>query len=97
MAFENRGGIPRVFRASIPTTGRPHDPKFTSKFLQISNEGANVLRVYFTKEDFDADANYIALAATIGFYEGPAEVQTVWFRAVAGATDVVAIFYQRRG
>lgn len=97
MSFENRGGIPRVFRATIDASGRAHDPRFTSKYLQVSNEGGTVLRIYFTEEDFTADANYLELAATTGFFEGPAEVQKVWFRAVVGPTNVVAVFYQRRG
>lgn len=97
MAIPIRGGVPDVFRATIDTTGRDHGIASFTHFLQISNEGANDLRVYFTQEDFANDDKYIELDAVIGFYEGPAEVGRVWFKAVGGNTDVFAIFYARRG
>jgi hypothetical protein len=78
-----------------------------TKFVQVSNQGANILRLYFTKEDFTLDQNYLDLAATVGFYEGPAEIgvnpggpqgrDSLWFRSAAGVTTAVVVWYGRRG
>ncbi len=98
MAFETRGGQARVFRdAAVPTTGRDRRPPSITKFIQLSNEGANVLRLYFTEEDFDADANYVELVATSGFFEGPVETDRYFLRAVTAPTAVVVVEYYRRG
>jgi len=72
---------------------------FVTKWVQISNEGSNVLRVYFTLVDFNANDTdgFIDLPATTGFYEGPAETTAIWLRGVGGSTDVVLIGYARRG
>lgn len=97
MTIDIRGNICRVFRASIDTTGREKRPEAVTVRLQISNEGANVLRVYFNQQDFDADADYLELAASTGFFDGPVEIPDRYFlRAVGGATDVVALEYYRR-
>lgn len=92
--LQTRGGFPHVFRASIPTTGRLHDPKKWTSYIQVWVT-TNAVRLYFTKEDFEKDQNYLEVAAD-KFWEGPAEVRGVWFKAQTAAADVVAIFYQRR-
>jgi hypothetical protein len=99
--------MPFCVHLAVDMTGRDSAPPMVTKFVQISNEGANILKVYFTKPDFDADINFISLAATTGFYEGPAEVgvnptgpqgrDRLWFRSAAGATTAVVLWYLRRG
>lgn len=97
MAIEGRGGIPRILRLVPDAVGRDVDLRFTSKFIQLSSEGAFPVRVYFTQPDFTANANYIELPATTGFFEGPVEAQKIWVRGVGGAGSLVGIFYARRG
>ena len=102
MSFENRGGFPIVRRLSVTTTfGLYHLPVAT-KYLQISNGGANAVRVYFTAEDYAANANYIELASSTGAFEGPVELRAnaaqLYFAAQGGTSNpVVVVAYQRRG
>lgn len=102
MSFENRGGFPIVRRLSVTTTfGQYHLPVAT-KFLQISNEGAVAVRVYFTQADYTANTNYIELAPTVGYFEGPVELRAnaaeLYLAGQAGtANPVVIVAYQRRG
>jgi hypothetical protein len=91
---QTRGGWPHVFRAEIPTTGRLHDPKKWTSYLQVY-AATNDVHLYFSQEDFDNDENYIVVEADES-WEGPAEVRGVWFKAQTAAANVVAIFYQRR-
>ncbi len=102
MSFENRGGVPIVRRLSVTTTFGAYPLPVTTKYLQIFNQGANIVRVYFTAADYTADANYLELAATTGVFEGPVELRAtgseLHFRAQTGTTNpVVVIGYQRRG
>lgn len=105
MSFENRGGIPIVRRLVIDTTGtagptneRGYRFPAVIKWLQISNEGSDSIRVYFTDADFVANANYIVLDATTGFFEGPVEASHIWLRAENSSSDpVVLVMYARRG
>ena len=97
MSFENRGGIPRVFRVTTDAVGGQHNFLAVTKYLQISNEGGDMLRVYFTEQDYTADQNYISLAAVTGFFDGPVEAQSIWFRADTTTTDLFMVSYHRRG
>lgn len=113
MSLELRGGIPRIRRYTATTTGHKTNPPGVTKHVQISNDGANALRVYFTKADFDADAafgatdGFIQLAASTGFYEGPAEIGSgsqsnpdlngLWLRGVVGDATGQILWYLRRG
>ncbi len=101
-AIETRGGFPFVTRRSVPT-GTSAQQLFASpghiKYLQVMNEGANVVRLYFAREDYDADTSYVELAATTGTFSGPVELRSrnLFIRAVGGAADpVVVIMYLRR-
>lgn len=99
MSFENRGGAPVVRRISVDTSGTEggyHLPAVT-KFLQLSNEGANIVRVYFSAVDFADDVNYFELDASTGFYEGPAETNNIWLKGSGGSSTIVMIAYTRRG
>lgn len=97
---EHRGGIPHVFRDSITTTGRKHDIKQFTKYLQVY-AGTNPAKLYFSKADYDADKNYVdipvAAAATPWGWEGPAEVSEVWLKGNGGTSAVVLVAYLRRG
>ena len=102
MSFENRGGVPIVRRLSVTTTFGHYPLPVTTKYLQIFNQGANAVRVYFTLADYTADANYLELVASTGTFEGPVELRAnaseLYFRAQTGTTTpVVVIGYQRRG
>ena len=93
-------------RLGITTTGESRRPPGVVKFLQVSNEGANELRLYFTEADYDADENYVSLAATTGYFDGPVELggsipgpngrDQLWLRSVTGDTTAVVVWYLRR-
>ena len=102
MSFENRGGFPIVRRLSVTTTFGLYRLPVATKFLQITNNGANAVRVYFSAEDFTANTNYIELVASTGFFEGPVELRAtaaeLYFAAQTGTSNpVVVVAYQRRG
>jgi hypothetical protein len=104
-----QGGVPRVLRTSIDTTGREvpvgraiNDPKvgvykFTSQYLQITNTDANACRIYFLEEDFSEDEHYIELAASGGVWEGPAELVRFWAKSQVGASVLQIVAFQRLG
>lgn len=98
-----RGGIPRVFRVSIPTAGRMHAPPFYTSYIVARNRGANVIRMYFTEADFDANENYVELLAAAAatpnsdVWEGPCELEKIWFRAITAASTIELVAFQRRG
>lgn len=99
---QTRGGIPRVVRATIDTTGRKVKLPFFTGYVVARNKGANVIRMYFLEQDFDDDANYVELpvaAATAphGEWVGPAEADDLWFRGVVGSSDLELTVFQRRG
>lgn len=97
MSFENRGGFPTIFRASITTAGQKHQFRSILKFLQVFNvDSTEALRFYFTVEDFTADANFIELVAG-GSFEGPIEAKEIWLRGVGGTADCALVEYSRRG
>lgn len=101
-ALETRGGFPFVRRLAIPTGDAPiqivKSPGHI-KYLQISNEGAGNVRVYFSRRDYEENENYIVLPATNGSFEGPVELreQYLFLRSETGTSDpVVVTFYLRR-
>lgn len=106
MAGAVRGGLPKCARLTVTTTGEGRRPPGVTQYVQVSNEGANVLRIYFQADDFTADANYIELVATTGYWEGPAEIgaplpgsisgrDQIWFRTSGGDSDISVIWYLR--
>ena len=85
MAARSQVGRVRFRRITVGTTGsvitpypepRKHET-FPTGYVQVSNEGAQIVRLYALKSDFDADAalgatdGFIRLAATTGFFGGP--------------------------
>lgn len=74
------------------------------KWLRIQNHDAgDALKVYFFKSHVDDDVHYITIPAStaqtpISYWEGPAEIKTIWVAAAANtilAYDVTA--FMRRG
>jgi hypothetical protein len=114
MSAEIRGGVPRTIRLTAANSravgalanAEPIPLPFKTKYLQISNEGANAVRVYWTVGDFNDDVGgtgtdgFIELPATTGYFEGPVEavderVDQLFLRGVGGTADVVVTAYQK--
>jgi len=102
-----RGGVPVVRRVDADTTGRKVRLPFYLLFLKIRNKSANVGRVYFTENDYDADENYVEIpvaAATAPYGESEAPVEThegdradIFVRGVGGTITLEIVLFQRRG
>jgi hypothetical protein len=92
MGLQSLGGYPQAFRLSIDTTGRDQPLRALTEHVRVV-AGSNTLRVFFTKEDFDADVNYVEVTTTLPL-SLPIEVKNLWFKASAGtiATELVAIY-----
>ena len=93
-----RGGIPEVFRSVITAGGRKHDFPFFTNYVIIRTDAD--VRVYFTEQDYNDDANYVEILApaagiaTSGWWEGPAELEAIWLK---GVSNVEVVAFQRRG
>ncbi|OGD36844.1 hypothetical protein A2V94_07085 [Candidatus Atribacteria bacterium RBG_16_35_8] len=90
---ETRGGAPEIFRADIDTGGLYHFLKATSKWICIRVK-TNTCRVFFTKEDFDNDINYIEIVAD-DCWKGPIETNKIWFKGVGGASSIELVVARR--
>lgn len=108
MATPVRGGQPFVQRVTgATTTGAQLMPPGPTSFVQVSNDGAEALRLFFSLQDYTDQVNYIELPATTGFWDGPAEIaaspgtasgrDAIWYRSAAATTDFQVVFYVRRG
>lgn len=103
MLVTTRGGVPNCDNVTVDGTGGAYAFKITdqtgkresvpSRFVQISNEGANPLLLYFTLADFTAGTHKITLAATTGYFEGPVEAKSIWWKGSGGSTDATIVFY----
>ena len=116
---QDAGGVARVARFTaangnpVTTTGRAmfspaltQDKALRTRYIQISNTGGNILRVYFTHAAFTTNTTdgFLELAATTGYFEGPVDLDDgdtpiqpyLWLRSVTGNTDAVVVFYNRR-
>ena len=90
-----RGGVMRIRRETVDSTGRQYNFPFTTNWVQVRNEGdTNAVRIFATQEDFDADANFIQVDADM-MWEGPQETKGVLLKSPSG-TDVVIVGFQRR-
>jgi len=100
--LEGRGGIPHVFRDTVDnTTGRFHRFPFTCKYMQI-RVATFPCKVYFSEEDFVADANYVTVpvastSTPYGEWQGPVEASGIWLKGSGGSSAVELVAYQRRG
>lgn len=86
-----------VLRPTVSTSGDIFQFPTALRRIQISNEGANVLRIYRRAVDFTNDANYIDLPASTGFYDGPHVGRSIWLRANGGSTSVIMTVYVADG
>ncbi len=76
----------------------------TSKWLIIRNHGPDDdFRVYFSQDHYDDDVHYLTLDARgVGgdvlhsSWEGPAEAQRLWLRAVSGTPAFEITAFARR-
>ena len=115
--MELYGGIPRCRRVTITTAGvsygAPVDPSASvelgkTNYLEVANVGANELRVFFTKADFEADTNYRTVPTTAGAlnpFKGPVSLEDnsapysqplLWLKSNGGDTTAEIVFYYRR-
>jgi hypothetical protein len=100
--MESRGGAPHVFRDTIDNSaGRMHQFPFVSKHLQV-RAASNPCKLYFTEEDFTADANYVVVpvASTStpnGEWVGPVEASKIWLKGSGGSSTIELVAFQRRG
>ena len=63
--IEIRGGVPRNRLWTVTSTPQYFVmPNAPTKYLQLFNQGANPVRIYWTAADAAANQNYIELAAT---------------------------------
>jgi hypothetical protein len=86
----------------IPVAGVKVDfyPEGTTAQLHIRNSGSEILRVFFSQEDFDADANYYTLGVAseterrspVFWYRGC----SIWLKAVANTTDAEIVHSRTR-
>lgn len=96
-----RGGVPNVFRDTIAVGGREHKLPNWCLYL-IIRVATNPCKLYFSKADFDADANYVVVpvaSATTpnGEWQGPVEAEAVWLKGSGGNSAVELVTFQRRG
>ncbi len=96
-----RGGVPRVFLEGVPTGGREHQFKFATEYL-IIRATANPCKVYFTKDDYDNDVNYVTVPVPAadtphGEWQGPVEATKIWLKGDGGTSTVEMVSFQRRG
>lgn len=96
---ENRGGRVHVFRAIITTTGRKHEFRFDSKYLQI-RVATSPCKIYFKEEDFTNDENYVEVpisstSTPYGEFQGPVETDAIWLRGVGGSSTIELVVYKR--
>lgn len=79
---------------TVQTTGTILGFPSITRSIQVSVGGANGLRLYRNVADFTADTNYIDLAGTTGFFDGPCVCKTFYLRAVGGSTTcTVSVYY----
>jgi len=102
-----RGGIPRVWRGAIDSTGRKRQFSFYCNYLQVRLPGSpsnEPCKMYFTEDDFDNDENYVTIQLSssdtpYGEFQGPVEISEAWFRCATsgGTSNIELVIYQRRG
>lgn len=105
MPMEIRGGQWKIRRVPVTTAVDSFQPpNAPTKYVQISNEGAENVRIYDSKANADADTNYFVLgpnASGFEYFEGPLELadenDKLWFKAEANTSTLAIVTYQRRG
>lgn len=115
-ALEIRGAFPKYMRLTAANGAAVGTAGFDSfdytgaqlwiRHIQITNEGANNLRIYENKAAYDADSGltltdgFLVLGTSSpgNFYEAPLELNEgrLLMRSEAATTDVVVAMYLRR-
>jgi len=97
MSFQARGGIPRIMRETVTTTGALYRFPALSTHVQL-RATTNPVRVYATAKDFTDDANYWTVApGTAEMLDGPLEDEGLHLRATGGDAAVEILIYIRKG
>ena len=74
MPLAMRGGIPVIQTLTVSTTGTEYRPRMPTSAIQVINNGAVDVRLYFSLADFTANTNYLIVPAGGGTFSGPAEL-----------------------
>ena len=95
-----KGGHPHVFLYAVTTSGRRHQLPHISTYIKVRTDAA--VKMFFSEEDFTAGVNYVtvpvpAAATPYGEWEGPVEVNTLWFKTASGTSNIELVTFQRRG
>ncbi len=90
-----RGGVPHIWRQDIPLAGIDHSLPATSNYIKL-RVTANSCRIYFSLADYTNNINYIVVDSTNPF-DGPVEIDHLWFKAVGGVAPLELTAFQRRG
>jgi len=90
--------IPRGYRGvidgpfAVDTAGQERPVPGTSGRVTVENVGANPVRIFLTKADFDGNKNFIERAAGSVWSE-PLEVrERIWWKAVSAPTSVSVLY-----
>lgn len=100
--LSTRGGVPRVLRLSVDSTGRRYPLPFLTNYILVRNS-VSTCRMYFKEVDFTGDVNYVALPlpdpqTPHGEWQGPVEAKELWFKSDAvGGSQVELVVFQRIG
>lgn len=95
MAFQPRGGFPKVIQVVAATDGSlngsgltaPAQVKYVlpAATVSIAFKTDVPVKVYFTRADFEADTGALLISDV---YDGPIEARALWFRGVSGPATV---------
>lgn len=92
-----RGGIPRVIASgtsNVPTSLQKWEfPMISNRIILAA--ASNDIRIYFSQEDADADANYYTVGSGSSI-DWPAELGAIWTKAQSGAADMTLVIFQAR-
>lgn len=99
---QGKGGIPRTARLAATTTAAKYTFPFISTWVKLRNLGADPVRVFWLAEDATGAVNYVtvpvaAAATPNGEWEGPVEMDALWFAAAASTSTLEVTVTQRRG
>lgn len=98
-----RGGIPKVVRGTalaVPST-HMHAKwlvETPTTWIRLVNKGTDTIRAYFTKDAFDANADYVELGPSgdaAAILDGPFEIQNLWLLAQNNDQPFELTFGQR--
>lgn len=94
MGIQNLGGIPRIKRLTVDTTGQFIQFEALSSALHLKAHGD--LRIFATKADFDTDTNFYE-CVTNEILDIPWEDRGIWLKAGTGSHLAEIIVFHRKG